>query len=156
MVFRRAQSLALLLVLMYIIDLNEAIINHFNKPRAKLYKCFTRDMKNLVKRLNANKISLNVQKTGMVIFKHQRKKLNVDIKIKLSRTKLYSSQFVKYFGIKNDKNLNWKLHVNDIAVKFNRENALLIKIMNAVNSITLKTTLEFFIHILIIQIWFEF
>ena len=97
-----------------------------------------------------------MQKTGMVIFKHQRKKLNVEIKIKLSRTKLYSSQFVKYFGLKNDKNLNWKLHVNDIAVKFNRENALLIKIMNAVNSITLKTTLEFFIHILVIQIWFEF
>lgn len=50
----------------------------------------------------------------LVIFKHQRKKLNVDIKIKLKRKKLYSSQFVKYFGIKNDKDLNWKVHVNDI------------------------------------------
>lgn len=75
----------------------------------------------------------------LVIFKHQRKKLNVDIKIKLKRKKLYSSQFVKYFGIKNDKDLNWKVHVNDIEVKFNRENALLIKIRNVVNSSTLKT-----------------
>ena len=75
----------------------------------------------------------------LVIFKHQRKKLNVDIKIKLKRKNLYSSQFVKYFGIKNDKNLNWKVHVNDIEVKFNRENALLIRIRNVVNSSTLKT-----------------
>ena len=64
MVFRRAQSLASPLVLMYIIDLNEDIISHINKSRVKLYKYFTRDMQNLVKWLNANKISLNVQKTG--------------------------------------------------------------------------------------------
>ena len=40
-------------------------------------------MKNLTDWLNANKISLNVQKTEFVIFKHQRKKLEGDITIKL-------------------------------------------------------------------------
>ena len=38
-------------------------------------------MKNLTDWLNANKISLNVQKTELVIFKHQRKKL---VKLKLN------------------------------------------------------------------------
>ena len=42
-------------------------------------------MKNLTDWLNANKISLNVQKTELVIFKHQRKKLGGEIKIKLNR-----------------------------------------------------------------------
>ena len=39
-------------------------------------------MKNLTDWLNANKISLNLQKTELAIFKHQRKK------IKLSRKQL--------------------------------------------------------------------
>lgn len=42
-------------------------------------------MKNLVQWLNANKISMNVQKSEIVIFNHQREKLDGDIKIKLSR-----------------------------------------------------------------------
>ena len=88
--------------------------------------------------LNANKISLNVEKTELVIFTHQREKLDSEIKIKLNRKRLYPSQSVRYLGIKIDQNLNWKDHINDVAVKLNRANALLIKITNFVN-IILKT-----------------
>ena len=42
-------------------------------------------MKNLVQWLNANKISMNVQKSEIVIFNLQREKLDSDIKITLSR-----------------------------------------------------------------------
>ena len=56
--------------------------------------------------LNANKISLNVKKTELLIFKHQRKKLDSPIKIKLSRKRLYPSKSFKYFGIKIDEKLN--------------------------------------------------
>ena len=51
--------------------------------------------------------------------------LDIDIKIKLSRQKLYLSQSVKYPGIKIDENLNWKDHINDIAVKLNRVNPVI-------------------------------
>ena len=40
-------------------------------------------MKNLTDWLNGNKISLNVQKTELVIFKHQRKKIDSEVKNKL-------------------------------------------------------------------------
>ena len=56
-------------------------------------------MKNLIVWLNAN-ISLNVEKTELVIFKHQRKKLDTEIKIKLNRQRLNPSQSVRYLGIK--------------------------------------------------------
>ena len=49
--------------------------------------------------------------------------LDIDIKIKLNR--LYLSQSVKYPGIKIDENLNWKDHINDIAVKLNRVNPVI-------------------------------
>ena len=95
---------------------------HFNKSIAKLNNFVSCGMKNLVQWFYANKISLNVQKTEMVIFNHQREKLDGDIKIKVNRKKLYTSHFVKNLVklcIKIDKNLNWKHHVNDIAVKLN-------------------------------------
>ena len=38
---------------------------------------------------------------------------------------LNQADSAKYLGIRNDENLNWKHHVNDIAKKLNRENALL-------------------------------
>ena len=52
-------------------------------------------------------------------------------------------QSVKYLGIKIDQNLNWKDYINDIVVKLNRANALLIKIRNFVNMTILKTLIYF-------------
>ena len=90
-------------------------------------------MKNLTVWLDANKISLNVEKTELVIFKHRRKKLNTEIKIKLNRKRRYPSQSVRYLGVKTDQNLNWKDHINGIEVRLNRANALLFKIRNFVS-----------------------
>ena len=59
-------------------------------------------MKNLTDWLNANKISLNVQKTELVIFKHQRNNLDGEVKIKLNRKRLYPTDSVKCLGIKID------------------------------------------------------
>ena len=86
-----------LLFLIYINDLNIALkfcevhhldddtyLLHYNKSVAKLDKLVNQDMKNLTVWLNANKISLNVKKSELVLFKHQRKKLDTDIKIKLN------------------------------------------------------------------------
>ena len=141
-----------LLFLIYINDLNQAIkfckvhhfaddtnLLHFNKSLATLNKLVNLDMKNLIVWLNTNKISLNVDKTELIIFKHQKKKLDTEIKIKIIRKRLYPSQSVRYLGIKIDQNLNWKDYINDIAVKLNRANALLFKIRNFVNITILET-----------------
>ena len=80
-----------------------------------------------------------MKKTELVIFKHQRKKLDSPIKIKLNRKRLYPSKSVKYLGIKIDESLNWKQHIHDIAIKLNRANALLYTIINFVNRHILRT-----------------
>ena len=116
-----------LLFLIYINDLNQAIkfckVHHFADDADLLYfsKSITKfnnyvnlDMKDLTDWLNANKISLNGQKTELVIFKHQRKKLDSEVNIKLNRERLYPTDSVKYLGIRTDKNLNWKHHVSDL------------------------------------------
>ena len=84
-----------LLFLLYINDLNQAIkfckVHHFTDDTnllclsnsiKKLNKLVNTDLKHLVNWLNANKISLNVKKTEMVIFKSNQKKFEGDLKIK--------------------------------------------------------------------------
>ena len=140
-----------LLFLIYINDLHKAIqyckVHHFaddtnlfhtSKSVKNLNKQINRDMKHLSNWLSANKISLNVEKTELVIFKSPRKVLLDEIKIKLSGKRLYPSNSVKYLGIKIDRFLHWHDQVNSIAVKLNRANALLLKIRNYVNTETLR------------------
>ena len=129
-----------LLFLLYINDLNHTIkfckVHHFaddtnllcmSNSIKKLNKLVNADLKNLVHWLNANKISLNVKKNEMVIFKSKQKKFEGDLKIKLCGKRLYLSESVKYLGVKIDTNLNWEHYVNDLSIKLNRANALLFK-----------------------------
>ena len=94
----------------------------------KLNKLVNADLKHLVNWLNANKISLNVKKTEMVIFKSKQKKFEGDLKIKLSGERPYPTESVKYLGVKIDTNLSWQYHVKDLSLKLNGANALLYKI----------------------------
>ena len=91
-----------LLFLLYINDLNQAIkfckIHHFaddanllclSNSIKKLNKQVNADLNHLVNWLNANKISLNVKKTKMIIFKSKQKELEGDLKIKLYGKTIY-------------------------------------------------------------------
>ena len=125
MVYFKVQSLVLFFFCFFLIhinDLNQAIkfcevyhfaddtdLLHFGKSIIKLDKYINLDKKNLTDWLNANKISLNVQNTELVIFKLQRKKIDSEVKIKLSRKQLYPTDSLKYLGIGIDENLKWKM-----------------------------------------------
>ena len=63
-------------------------------------------MKQLNNWLSTIKISLNVVKTELVIFKSSRKVLSDEIKINLTGKRLYLSNTVKYLGVKIDKFLH--------------------------------------------------
>ena len=122
-----------LLFLLYINDLNQAIkfckVHQFaddtnllclSNSIKKLSKLVNAHFKHLVNWLNAYKISLNVKKIEMVIFKSKQKKFEGE--------RLYPTESVKYLGVKIDTNLSWQYHVNDLSIKLNRANALLSKI----------------------------
>ena len=96
------------------------------------------DMKHLNNWLSANKISLNVKKTELVISKSPGKVLLDEIKTKLRGKNLYPFNSIKYLGVHIERFLNWHDQINSIALKLNRANALLLKIRNYVNMKTLR------------------
>ena len=135
-----------LLLLLYMNDLNQAInfckVHHFTDDTnllclsnsiKKLNKLVNADLKHLVNWLNANKISLNIKQTDMVIIKSKQKKFEGDLKIKLCGKRLYPTESVKYLEVTIDTNLSWQFHVNDLSIKLNRVNALLFKLRKYVS-----------------------
>ena len=65
----------------------------------KLNKLTNADLKHLVNCLNANKISLNIKKTEIIIFKSKQKKFEGDLKITLCGKRLYPTESIKYLGV---------------------------------------------------------
>ena len=85
---------------------------HISKFIKKLNKFVNFDLKNLSNWLNANEISLNVSKTELILFKPRMKKVDLDLKLKLSAKRNYSIKSVKYLGIKIDESFTWNKHIN--------------------------------------------
>ena len=63
----------------------------------------------------------------MVVFKCKHKNFEGDLKIKLCGKRLYPTESIRYLVVKIDTNLSWQYHVNDLSIKLNRANALLLK-----------------------------
>ena len=108
-------------------------------------KLVNADLKHLLNWLNANKISLNVKKNEMVIFKSRQKKLEGDLKIKLCGKRLYPTESVKYLGVKIDANFTWQHHVNDLSIKLNRADALLFTMKKYVSFKILRPIILLFL-----------
>ena len=66
----------------------------------KINKAINSDLRNLTNWLNANKISLNVSKNELILFKPKMKKLDFDLKLRLNGKRIYPTKSVKYLGIK--------------------------------------------------------
>ena len=128
-----------LLFLLYINDLHRAIksstVFHFaddtnllliGNSLTKIQKQMNSDLNQLYRWLLANKISLNVAKTELIIFR-KTNEINPHIKIKLNGSRLYPSKSIKYLGIHLDCDLSGLTQCNEILPKLRRANGMLAK-----------------------------
>ena len=87
------------------------------------------ELKQVVKWLKLNKLSLNAGKTKLIIFHSQRKHMDYDsISIKLGRKKLKTVTHVKYLGMQIDDSLTWNYHIDELCRKLSRANGILSQV----------------------------
>ena len=90
--------------------------------------------------LCVNKLSLNVKKTKYIIFHNLHKNINsYRHPIKINNHLIESVTKFNFLGIILDENLNWKSHVENIALKISRCNGLLNKLKYILARYIMKT-----------------
>ena len=105
----------------------------------KISKVVNKDLKFLIQWLHANKISLHVVKTEVIIFRRKKNQLDFNLNLKICGKKLQASSYVKYLGIYLDQYLDWSPHVNHLSHKLVKANAMLCKLHHYVNEATIKS-----------------
>ena len=132
-----------------------ALIYVERNPKA-LQKRINIDMKLLLRWLKANKISLNVDKTEIIIFKHKLKKITFDFKIKLDGKRLVFKDCVNYLGVLIDSQLNWSHHQEKVAKSLRQTNGVLSRIRYYLPNVILKKVYFALFHSTLtyaIQVW---
>ena len=67
--------------------------------------------------LNANKLSLNVNKSHFIIFQPKRKKLEYQITIKLNKQPIEQVSSTQFLGYIIDEEMTWKKHIGHLTKK---------------------------------------
>ena len=138
----QGSTLGPLLFLIYINDLRfclkYATSSHFADDTCLLYASkklktletnLNYDLKSCSEWLKANRLSLNVKKTELLLFHSNRKKdEQLNFSIKINNKKIIPSKNVKYLGLHIDDRLSWDFHVNQLGKKLSRANGILSKL----------------------------
>ena len=90
--------------------------------------------------MRSNKISLNEDKTELVIFSPKRKQVAEHLNFRISAPEIEISNRVQYLGIQIDQHFKWNEHIKNIIPKLTRAIDVLSKIRHYVPKFLLKTT----------------
>ena len=87
--------------------------------------------------LKLNKLSLNTNKTKVMILTKQKSSWHFDIRI--GKTNIGQVNEIKYLGVIFNDKLSWKSHIQHVCSKLSNGSWALLKLRNYVDSTTLKT-----------------
>ena len=107
-----------------------------SKDLEKLTKTMNEELVHIVNWLNANRLSLNIEKTNFMIFKPKNKNIdNQDIKI--NGSKINCVDKAKFLGVVIDNKLNWSEHTKLVTQKISKGIGVIIKARKYFNHETL-------------------
>ena len=107
---------------------------------------YNNELDKLSEWLSANKLSLNVSKSVMVIFRSARKNLNRNIEIKINKEVIKEKEYTKYLGIILDNTLNWDKHIKHVNIKISKGTGILARLRHLVPKETVRSLYFSFIQ----------
>lgn len=141
-----------LLFIIFINDFHNAIrfstVHHYaddtnlllcNNSLKKINKHINHDLKLLTQWLKANKISLNTDKTEIMLFKPKNKPIKKHLNFRISGQRIELTKTVKYLGILFQDDLHWDKHLTILLKKLSRAIGILSKIRHYVPLLLLRT-----------------
>ena len=91
--------------------------------------------------LNANELSLNVNKTQFMIFKTKTRNLSYKANVIINEQPINQVNYTKFLGLYIDEELTWKYHINHVTMKVAKMTGIMAK---ARHFLPLKTLLTLY------------
>ena len=89
--------------------------------------------------IRANKLSLNVSKTEIIVFKRKNKNITKYLNFPMSGQKIKLNKQVEYFGVILQDDLYWNSHLFNLEKKLSRVIGLLSKVRHCVSKYLLRS-----------------
>ena len=115
-----------------------------NSSKEDLSQIVNKELEKISHWLGANKLSLNVKKSQLLVFSLSKEKPNINLTI--NGEALKEVQFAKYLGILIDNKLNWGEQISAVNLKLSKGIGLLAKIRHYVPKNTLRSLYYTFIN----------
>ena len=97
---------------------------------SNLIKIVNRELRSVKKWLDANKLSLNIDKTNYIIFHSSSSSVPSDAVVKIGKKHIKRVKFVKFLGLLLDEHLSWKYHLSELSKKLARTCGIFFRIRN--------------------------
>lgn len=117
-----------------------------NNELKNIQEVYNKELIKVSEWLTANKLTLNILKSNVVIFHPKYKKINEKIEIKINQKTIKENNYAKYLGVLIDKNLTWNEHIQSINFKISKGNGILYKLRDFVSKQILRTLYYSFIQ----------
>ena len=104
----------------------------------KLAKKVNTELRYAKRWLDANKLSLNVDKTNYIIFHSPGNKVPPNYAIKIGNKHISKAKYVKFLGLLLDEHLTWSYHLCQLSKKLSRTCGILHKIRRYLTIDTMK------------------
>ena len=95
-----------------------------------MIKIVNKELRLVKKWLDANKLSLNIDKTNYIIFHSSSVNVPSGSDIKIGKKHIKRVKFVKFLGPLLDEHLSWKYHLSELSKKLARTCGMFFKIRN--------------------------
>ena len=101
-----------------------------SKDLSNLLKIVNKELRSIKRWLDANKLSLNIDKTNYIIFHSSSRNVPSDSTIKIGKKQIKRVKLVKFLGLLLDEHLSWKYHLSELSKKLARTCGIFFKIRN--------------------------
>ena len=99
-----------------------------------LRKVVNKELKQVKKWLDANKLALNIEKTNFVIFHSVQNSLIESPSIKIGKQHVRQAKYVKFLGLLLDEHLSWNYHLCELSKKLSRTCGIFFKIIHLLST----------------------
>ena len=132
-------------VLKFYLFADDTTIFLSHKDPRQLEEILNRELVHVSNWLIANKLSLNVGKSNLLLFRGKNSKLPA-LNIKINGLAVEEKEYAKYLGILIDNKLSFSQHINHVKAKLIKGNAILSKVRHYLPKTTLLSTYHAYIQ----------